>query len=227
MEHDKIRQYYETLYKSRGDAAFVCDRERYLDWLRLVPKHDLAQARLLDIGCGSGSFLEFMKAQGCTVAGTDISDAALAIARQRVPDGTYVPARPDSRLDFEDRSFDLVTSFGVLEHIPGAPTLVREAWRVLKPGGFAVFVVPNSGSPYYSLGRGTGQIEETPRSLEEWRSMFRSAGFEPAGLRRDRGPTLRFGMPIRTALKTVANRIIAVGPVKFTYQFAFTLRRPV
>jgi len=223
VKHEQIKRYYDDLYGERGASAFGCDRNRYTAWLRVLPPVPWRGTRVLDIGCGAGEFVAFVAAQGATVAGTDISAAALDIARQRVPAGEFHVASAESILPFPNGSFDVVVCLGVLEHVPTAPTLVAEARRVLTSAGLALFVVPNRYSPYYLLGRGTGQIEEAPRSRGEWRMLFENSGFRVRSISRDRGPTIVRDMRRSTAVKTLLNRMLNLGPVDLTYQFVFAL----
>jgi SAM-dependent methyltransferase len=100
--------------------------------------------RVLEIGVGMGAdYLEWLKA-GAEASGVDLSAVSIERARQRCELAGY---RPDLRvadaedLPFRDSSFDLVYSYGVMHHSPDTPQCVREAWRVLKPGGQARIMV--------------------------------------------------------------------------------------
>jgi len=82
-------------------------------------------------------YLEWLKA-GARATGVDLSGASLEQAKRRCEAAGY---KPDLRLSdaehlpFPDDSFDLVYSYGVMHHSPDTARCVREAWRVLKPGG--------------------------------------------------------------------------------------------
>ncbi len=82
-----------------------------------------------------------------SVTGVDISISALARA-QHLFNSFNLELKflhaPADELPVADHAFDLVLSFGVLEHNPHPLKELREALRVLKPGGHAAFVVPNS-----------------------------------------------------------------------------------
>jgi SAM-dependent methyltransferase len=90
--------------------------------------------RLLDIGCGSGYAAAMAAARGATVTGIDITPELIAIARERVPDGHFVVGEMDE-LPFEDGSFDAAVGFNAFQFAEDPERAVREAVRVLKPGG--------------------------------------------------------------------------------------------
>lgn len=87
---------------------------------------------VLDIACGSGFAARLAADRRAKVAGLDASDALLAIARCRTPEGDFRLGDMFA-LPFEDRTFDVVTSFnGIWKGCEGA---VKEARRVVRPGG--------------------------------------------------------------------------------------------
>jgi len=96
--------------------------------------------KVLEVGVGMGAdYLEWLKA-GAHAIGVDLSPASLDLARRRCQLAGY---RPDLRiadaehLPFPDGSFDIVYSYGVMHHSPDTALCVKEACRVLKPGGRA------------------------------------------------------------------------------------------
>jgi SAM-dependent methyltransferase len=94
--------------------------------------------RVLEVGVGAGTdFVNFARS-GAIVTGVDLTPAAAAHARRRLElerlKGEVVVATGDS-LPFEDGSFDLVYSWGVMHHAPDPVRLVREAVRLVAPGG--------------------------------------------------------------------------------------------
>lgn len=90
--------------------------------------------RLLDIGCGSGYAAAMAATHGAIVTGIDITPELIAIARERVPGGHFVVGGMDA-LPFEDSSFDAAVGFNAFQFAEDAERAVREAVRVVKPGG--------------------------------------------------------------------------------------------
>jgi ubiquinone/menaquinone biosynthesis C-methylase UbiE len=104
---------------------------------------------LLDIGCASGYYsVAFAKAGGL-VAGIDISDASIELARRRakqeaVADRCDFRTGDMRRLPFAEGSFDAVLMVEVLEHVREQRQAVGEALRVLRPGGELVLTTPHA-----------------------------------------------------------------------------------
>jgi len=100
--------------------------------------------RVLEIGVGMGAdYLEWLKA-GAQPTGIDLSMASVEKARQRCQMAGYqadLRVADAEQLPFPDNSFDVVYSYGVMHHSPNTPQCVREALRVLKPGGQARIMV--------------------------------------------------------------------------------------
>ncbi|MEA2276741.1 MAG: hypothetical protein QOI62_1392 [Solirubrobacteraceae bacterium] len=94
--------------------------------------------RVLEIGVGAGTdFIRFVRA-GARATGVDLTEHAIALVRRRVEHegGEAELLQADAeRLPFADGTFDRVYSWGVLHHTPDTAQAVREALRVLRPGG--------------------------------------------------------------------------------------------
>lgn len=88
---------------------------------------------LLDVGCGSGAASEPFARNGIPVTAVDASETALAQARERMPNATFVRASAE-QLPFDDGQFDLAISAQVFHGFDRAAAL-REIHRVLKSGG--------------------------------------------------------------------------------------------
>jgi ubiquinone/menaquinone biosynthesis C-methylase UbiE len=96
--------------------------------------------KVLEIGVGMGAdYLQWLKA-GAHATGIDMSSASLEKARNRCASAGYdsdLRVADAEHLPFADNTFDVVYSYGVMHHSPDTPQCIREALRVLKPGGAA------------------------------------------------------------------------------------------
>ncbi len=131
--------------------------------------------QVLEIGVGGGvDFLSWLKA-GAKATGIDLTEAGVALTKKRLDAAGYgedsysLNTGDAENLKFEDESFDLVYSYGVLHHTPDTKRAFREACRVLKQGGVLkamVYHVPSVTGwllwvRYCFL---TGKWLKTPRS---------------------------------------------------------------
>lgn len=96
--------------------------------------------RLLDIGCGTGMAAQLAAKLGAEVAGLDAAEAALAIARERVPAGDFRCGEMEE-IPFADASFDVVTAFNSIQFAQDSVNALREARRVARTGGTVAVVV--------------------------------------------------------------------------------------
>ena len=101
------------------------------------------QARLLEIGCGSGRMLNIMKSLGWKAEGIDFDATAVANARGKGLDVRYGTL---SEQGYADASFDAIIMSHVIEHVPDPKGLLVECHRILKPGGVLSMVTPNIDS---------------------------------------------------------------------------------
>lgn len=123
-------------------------------WLAdVVPFHQMAGKRVLEIGFGPGyDTLKFLQA-GATYTGIDITPENVERTKQHLK---FFGHDPDvqqgdaENLPFPDASFDVVYSNGVLHHVPDMERAFREAWRVLKPGGELIVLLYHRHSVHYA-----------------------------------------------------------------------------
>lgn len=141
------------------------------------------EGRLLDVGCGAGRYLARMAAAGWTAEGLDSSPTAVRVCRDAglvCHEGTLPGA------DLAAGSFDAVTLWAALEHVPSPLATLRAARDLLRPGGHVLASVPNIESlaarhfaaAWYGL--------DLPRHLTHFSPATLARHFEKAGLEVER-----------------------------------------
>jgi len=144
-ERDAIAAQWTRIWMTTGgligDPAAVTTRPEFKAmWprLRALPKG----SRVLDGGCGRGEFTVWLTRAGYPTLGIDISHAAIAELQSAYPDAEFAVA--DIReTGFADQSFDAYFSWGTFEHFEeGLDRVVREAHRLLRPGGLLFVSTP-------------------------------------------------------------------------------------
>ncbi len=131
--------------RHRGSRALVKSRlaAAYLPFIEPL-KQLYADCTALDLGCGRGEWLELLEEHGFKPRGIDLDEAMLTACRER---GFSVEKQDaiGALMTLADESQVIVSGFHIVEHIPfeALQTLVREAMRVLKPGGLMILETPN------------------------------------------------------------------------------------
>lgn len=184
---DTIGQFYQQDYqphqlreKRRRHSAW---KERVGKLLARDERHLLpvfGSGRLLDFGCGGGSFLERMHQQGWQVTGLDM--AASAVERIRSQLGLYALHGSLPHPQLNPGSFDMITMWQSLEHVHEPLLVLRQARRLLVPGGKILVAVPNIDSlPFRWFGNAWFGLD-LPRHLTHFTAwtltqMMQMAGF--------------------------------------------------
>ena len=114
--------------------------------LTMLPPPSGREIKILDLGCGNGSFSNFLTKLGYKVLGIEESSAGIAIAQQNYPDCEF---RQGSIYDLSgsdlQHNFDAVISVEVIEHLSNPRALVTAAKYCLKPEGKFILTTPYHG----------------------------------------------------------------------------------
>lgn len=142
----ELSKYYESDdYISHTDGnrtlfekAYQLIKSRALKMkVRLIGRENQTTGSLLDIGAGTGDFIVAARTAGWNCTGIEPSEKARAIAVNK--DVQFA----NTTLDLADESFDVITMWHVLEHVPDVMAQLKELRRLIKPSGTIVIAVPN------------------------------------------------------------------------------------
>ncbi len=165
--------------RSQDRASLEADRRTWRDYFGSLLPADRS-ARIADIGCGSGSFLYFLKSCGyANACGVDRSREQIELAKRHGIEGA-IEADAMSFLDANCRSFDCLANFDVLEHIEPAATLafLRAQLDALRPGGRLILRTANGSGPLAGLIRYSDFTHRQAFTLSSISQVLRLAGFE-------------------------------------------------
>ncbi|MBI5855781.1 MAG: class I SAM-dependent methyltransferase [Nitrospirae bacterium] len=138
------KKYWDQKYEEYrvSDAQEQEDERRYATLRQGIIDRIPQGARLLDVGCGSGRFMELLRAQKqCTCTGLDISQVAvdLSVRKGFTAFRTELPNIP---AELPSAGFDVITTVEVLEHISDPDAVIKALTRLVKPGGLLIVGVP-------------------------------------------------------------------------------------
>ncbi|MCR8667232.1 class I SAM-dependent methyltransferase [Aestuariibaculum sp. M13] len=108
--------------------------------LQLINSFSSESKTILDIGCGTGDFLQTAQKNGWTVFGIEPNKEARGVANQKTHDSVF---DVDQLSKFENYSFDVITLWHVLEHLSDLEDQISNFKKLLKPNGTLVIAVPN------------------------------------------------------------------------------------
>lgn len=143
---ENLGKYYESVdYISHTDSKRSLFEKAYhfvksialKNKLNLINSLQPSKGRILDIGAGTGDFLSVAKQNGWHTIGVEPSEKAKAIAVKK--EVSFV----EDTVELESHSFDVITMWHVLEHVPNLDNQIKELKRLLKPNGSLIVAVPN------------------------------------------------------------------------------------
>ena len=146
---DKLPEYYKSEdYISHTDSKRNLFEKVYhlvrtislKKKLNLINSFSSEEKNLLDVGCGTGDFIQLALDNNWNVSGIEPNDQARKIANKKTNNSVF---EIEQLLKFEANSFDVITLWHVLEHLPNLEEHISVFNNLLKPNGTIIIAVPN------------------------------------------------------------------------------------
>ena len=168
MNHEE----YEKLHRFESFYWWHVGR-RYLVKSFLGRYKRKKKGKILEIGCGTGGNLEVLSEWG-KVTGLDVSPKALNFCRKKGFQELILGSA--ERMNFPDRSFDLIVALDVLEHVEDDKEALKGCWRILERGGLFLASVPAYKFLWSEHDEVLGHFRRY--SSKEFKKKLKEAGFE-------------------------------------------------
>jgi 2-polyprenyl-3-methyl-5-hydroxy-6-metoxy-1,4-benzoquinol methylase len=152
-EEKEFKKYYPEKYYTRAsgnvrvtEAHRLSLEKNHSDRAHILERI-VKRGKVLDVGCGDGYFIAFLRKRGWDSWGVELSETACRYAinelqheKDKVLCGDFL------KISLPGNYFDLITLFDVLEHMPNPATVLKRCSELLKPGGGIFIQVPNFNS---------------------------------------------------------------------------------
>jgi SAM-dependent methyltransferase len=184
----KKKVLYESYHKDRklqrriiADNNFV-----YRGLINLLKPHLESTHTILDIGSGVGTIDFYLASKGKKVTGIEISENAVDIARKNAK-----LFKLDKNIEFivsefphkvRSKKYDLAILSEVIEHLENDKAVLKDIWKVLKPGGILIITTPSQNAPLYRMGllkefdKSVGHLRRY--SLDGLKALVEDSGYE-------------------------------------------------
>lgn len=145
--------------------------------LKLINSFDMPEKQLLDIGCGTGHFINLCKSNRWQVAGVEPNETARNIARSN---NTHVV---ESLSELDQSSYNIITMWHVLEHIPDINDLLHSVHTLLNKSGRFIVAVPNVASYDANYYKNHWAAYDVPRHLYHFSQLTMAAMMKKHGFK--------------------------------------------
>jgi 2-polyprenyl-3-methyl-5-hydroxy-6-metoxy-1,4-benzoquinol methylase len=174
----------EDTYKNYGSAhhhvVSALTRKRYDELLSTFAQYRHLN-KILDVGCGSGHFLVSASEHGWEVYGSEFSESLYDLCKSKQINMTLGSLDPE---EYESGSFDVLTSFEVIEHINNPLEELDKFYRLLRPGGVVYCTTPNFNAIQRLIkGQKFRTILSYPEHLSYFTPRTLSTAFETVGFK--------------------------------------------
>jgi SAM-dependent methyltransferase len=176
-DYSGVAEGFRFVDSDRDKEPKVFTFERYLD---LLNKYSPGNGSILDVGAATGFFLNLARQRGWETYGVEPSDYAAGLGRKK---GIKIKTGVLEKSDFRPNSFDAVTLWDRIEHLPEPGATLQTIKRTLKRGGVLAINTPDSGSVLAATMRLNWYQVAPPEHINLFhrnslRTLLESYGFE-------------------------------------------------
>lgn len=226
VNNDIYHELGERWYYAKDDPVALLRAEARArnPWVVQEIHRVFPAAKVLDVGCGAGFLTNDLALAGFDVTGLDASEQSLEVARRHDKTARVQYQSGDAySLPYAEASFDVVTAMDFLEHVEDPERIVKEAARVLRPGGLFFFHTFNRNFISWLFGiKGVEWfVKNTPRDLHIHRLFIKPKELQHF--------CEQNGMQVKTlhgSGPVIANlafwKMVLTGTVSDEFQFKFT-----
>ena len=156
MPQDKKKEidFFDKFIESKNEYVGLSSKsyEKLFYQLSKSLEKNKEEIKVIDLGCGTGSFTQRLTLLNAKIYGCDISPKSIARASKLHPQINF-SVQDIENLSFENNLFDVVVLSGVLHHFINLQKILTESKRILKPEGIFFAFDPNLHNPFFWLYR--------------------------------------------------------------------------
>ncbi len=173
LQHYYDQDYWQSSQLKDSTPIDTLYRLRMAPIVSAIRKYTTYDSKILDWGCGDGSFIRLLRNFGLHCFGID--------AYKKDLNDPQISSTTIEKADFPDGYFDIITCFHVLEHLADPRGSIKHALRLLKIGGLIIIEVPNIDSVGFRIFKRRWQPLEIPTHLNHFTPATLQKVFESAG----------------------------------------------
>ena len=141
------KEYFSPRYKKYDKKEFIKTYRSLVAWIRFIeryfPVRNIAEKKVLEVGCGLGGFAKILEEKGCNVSASDISAFMIENAKKLNPNVKFSVVNIELDAEkYKDNEYDIIFAFEVMEHLVNPQKALQNLKRKLKKNGLLIFTTP-------------------------------------------------------------------------------------
>lgn len=148
-DSEKLRSWYEHCKSAdmwvdmvlQSNQQLEFDRKKFVDCCDVLERVNNGPGNVIDVGCSLGNFLEVARDRGWETLGLELNQKAVKHATETL--GLDVRPQLLHEADLKENSFDVLSLWEVLEHVPDPDGLLKDCYKYIRKGGTISILVPN------------------------------------------------------------------------------------